>query len=378
MPFKAGPLVSVKVVDESKGEVQAVFSTLDVIDKDGDVTQPGAFGEQKVRISAYNHQSWGGELPIGKGTIQEKGAEAILEGKFFMDMQKAHDTFVAIKELDDLMEWSYGFDILEKSEGKWPEGTDGGQDVRFLKKVKVHEVSPVILGAGVDTRTLSAKESKGAIQYSETGTTNVNWDAGLMTRRVTASQAALRALNAWVDTNGDSTSKSSYKFPHHMVSDNGAVGAANIRACTAVIAVLNGGRGGASIPDGDRTGVYNHVAHHIRDSGADAPPLKSREEADEAFTTSGVKLFDHIAWACAEMEVVCTRIAEAVAQRAEKGQELSDPTQDMVKMLLASNERLREAVANEPRKSPPSKQLLENIYRDSQALIHLAGGYDES
>lgn len=429
MDHKAGPLVQVKVVDESKGEVQCVFSTLNVIDKDRDVTLPGAFGEQKVRISAYNHQSWSDELPIGKGVIREVGNEAILDGQFFMDVQKAKDTFNTIKHLEDLMEWSYGYDVLERDHGTWPPGDAKGEDVQFLKKLKVHEVSPVILGAGENTRTLSAKSAKGPIAYSSTGTTDVNWDAGLMTRRVTASSAALRALCAWVDSSGDANSKSSYKFPHHMVSENGAVGAANTRACSAAIAVLNGGRGGSSIPDGDRQGVYNHVAHHIRDSGADAPPLKSWAEYQQARKewlkqnltdsqisdaktvinqilallnadeppvvsavddliddleeaigvtetetegldfTGGVKLFDHLAWVYSEFDAACERVAKAVAQRAENGQKLADPTMDVVKMLLDSSERLSEAVAIQPQKNPTDQVMLEQIFRNSQALL---------
>lgn len=376
MERKAGPPAEIKILDEAKGEVEAVFSTMDVVDKDGDVTRPGAFGEQTVRISAYNHRSWQDELPIGKGGISEIGTKGVMRGNFFMDVPKARDTFMTIKHLGDLMEWSYGYDVEDKGQGTWPEGDPSGQTVRFLRKLKVHEVSPVLLGAGEGTRTISAKDSKGAIPYQQTGTTNVNWDAGLMMRRCNTTQPSLRSMCAWVDTSGDAGTKSSYKFPHHMVSENGAVGAANIRACSAGIAVLNGGRGGANIPDSDRQGVYNHLAHHIKDAGNDPPPLKSYDEIEEMFNTGLPKLFDHVAWVQAEMEVVCKRIADAAAQRAEDGRTLSDPTQDMVKMLLSSSERVREALAIEPRNNPQQMQLLQQIRRDSEALLYLTGGYD--
>lgn len=158
MEFKTGPPVQLKVVDEAQGQVQAVFSTLNVVDHDGDVTLPGAFGNQNVRISAYNHTSWAGALPVGKGTISEVGDEAILNGQFFMNIPAARDTFLTVKALDDpAMEWSYGYDVLERSQGKWPQDDANGEDVQFLKKLKVFEVSPVLLGAGIDTRTLAAK-----------------------------------------------------------------------------------------------------------------------------------------------------------------------------------------------------------------------------
>jgi HK97 family phage prohead protease len=59
------------------------------------------------------------------------------------------------------------------------------------------------------------------------------------------------------------------------VSSDGIVGAANIKACQAGIGVLNGGRGGTTIPDADRQGVYNHLAAHIKDADLTPPELKA-------------------------------------------------------------------------------------------------------
>lgn len=156
----AKALTRVEIKDETKGEVAAVFSTFDVIDKDGDVTLKGAFTDgAPVAISAYGHQSWKGELPVGKGSIRETSTEAVFEGRFFMDTQKGLDTFTVVKEMsaDDGpgQEWSYGLRDV-KSE----RGMHAGQRVRFIKGVTVPEVSPVLLGAGVNTRTLEAKGLK--------------------------------------------------------------------------------------------------------------------------------------------------------------------------------------------------------------------------
>jgi hypothetical protein len=149
----------IEVKDADKGEVVAVFSTLNVVDSDGDVTPNGAFESgAKVRISAYGHSSWGDRLPVGKGTIRETKTEALLDGRFFLDTPEGLATFTVVKELgeDGLQEFSYGYDPVEFSFGEFE-----GQQVRFLKKVKVHEVSPVLLGAGVGTRLLSAKNAAG-------------------------------------------------------------------------------------------------------------------------------------------------------------------------------------------------------------------------
>jgi HK97 family phage prohead protease len=146
-------LGQVEIKDATKGEVSAVFSRFDVIDRDGDVTLRGAFEDgAPVRISAYQHKSWEGALPVGKGVVRVTDAEAILEGRFFMNTAAGRDTFEVVKEMGTLQEWSYGFDIEESS----VEERDGKQ-VRVLEKSKIYEVSPVLLGAGIGTRTLAVK-----------------------------------------------------------------------------------------------------------------------------------------------------------------------------------------------------------------------------
>lgn len=139
-----------------EGQVVAEFARLNVKDHDGDVTVPGAFKEgAPVRVSAYNHGSWGGQLPIGKGTISSDQNVATADLQFFLQTTAGRDTFEVVKQLGDLMEWSYGYDVLEGGPGK-----HDGEDVNFLKALEVHEVSPVLLGAGIGTRTVSAKSLK--------------------------------------------------------------------------------------------------------------------------------------------------------------------------------------------------------------------------
>lgn len=137
---------------EEEGHVTAVVSTLDVIDRDQDITLHGAFQEgQPVRIASWGHK-WH-ELPVGKGTIRESGNEAVFEGQFFLDTTPGMDTYKTVKNLGELQEWSYGFDILKSSFGE-----RDGQQVRFLESLNVFEVSPVLLGSGLDTRTESIKQ----------------------------------------------------------------------------------------------------------------------------------------------------------------------------------------------------------------------------
>ncbi|MEK7765262.1 MAG: hypothetical protein AAB368_03395, partial [bacterium] len=55
-------------------------------------------------------------------------------------------------------EYSYGFRVEESSEGEFRAAEGAApQKVRFLKRLAVAEVSPVLKGAGINTRTLALK-----------------------------------------------------------------------------------------------------------------------------------------------------------------------------------------------------------------------------
>lgn len=164
-------LARVRVKDADQGLIEAVFAShlvdrneltsapADAIDKDGDVTLKGAFTEgQAVVISAYGHGSWEGKLPVGKGVIREDGDLAVMEGRFFLETSHGADTFAVVKALseDDLQEWSYSLHDVTASRGQV-----AGKNVRILERIGlVKEVSPVLMGAGVETRTLAAKGTK--------------------------------------------------------------------------------------------------------------------------------------------------------------------------------------------------------------------------
>lgn len=146
--------------DDEQGTFRAVFARFNVIDHDGDVTIPGAFEDgQKVRIAYWGHR-WH-DLPVGRGVLGADDEKAWVDGKFFLDTQAGLETYKTVKNLAELQEWSYGFDIEKTSEGKFED-----QNVRFLEKMKVHEVSPVLLGAGIGTMTTTIKSAKGELKPS--------------------------------------------------------------------------------------------------------------------------------------------------------------------------------------------------------------------
>jgi hypothetical protein len=316
----------VEIKSADKGEVSAVFSTFNVIDKDGDVTLPGAFTDgAEVVISSYGHTSWGGMLPVGTGTIRTTDTEAVLDGKFFLDTTAGKDTFQVVKQLAGRQQWSYGYDVDDSAPG-----VHEGQDVRLLKRMTVHEVSPVLVGAGVNTRTLatkglvgSGKEGdavnalyKAAIRPHTSEVTNRAWDGTAVVAAIAddASVSELRSVFAWVDAAGDPEAKTNYRFPHH----HGAGGPANLRAVVAGIAVLNGARGGTTIPDADRQGVYNHLAGHLRDVDREPPELRSSDAT--------LKNIDRLPGLLAELAEVVGSIREVGSSRATRGKSLSSLT----------------------------------------------------
>jgi len=155
--------------DGEEGTFEAVFATFNVVDRDGDVTRPGAFQDgQKVRVSAWGH-NWG-VLPVGKGVIRADEEKAWVEGRFFLDTEGGLDTYRTVKGLEELQEWSYGFDILNSSEGEFD-----GERVRYLESLDVYEVSPVMLGAGIGTRTTGIK---GATEGADSSDADADGDAG--------------------------------------------------------------------------------------------------------------------------------------------------------------------------------------------------------
>ncbi|MEU8849053.1 HK97 family phage prohead protease [Streptomyces sp. NPDC048564] len=144
----------VELKSTGKGEVMATFSVFNEVDSDLDVVLPGAMPDGlEVPMSAFNHKSWEDQLPVGKGVVSVDGRRATFTAKFF-DTTGGRDTYETLKQLGSLARWSWGFDVIDSERG-----TFNGQRVRFIKKVRLFEVSPVLRGANDNTRTLAIKSA---------------------------------------------------------------------------------------------------------------------------------------------------------------------------------------------------------------------------
>lgn len=169
----------IELKTDKKGSFTARIATLNVIDKDGDVTLPGAFPQGKeILISAYQHESWMGALPVGKGVIREEKDDVFVDGEFNLSTDTGKEHYETVKFAPQLTEWSYGFIIKRlDEESEWNQNP---KVYRVLKELDVFEASPVLRGAGENTTTLAIKsEGKTLKEQSSEVLTAIN---GLLTR----------------------------------------------------------------------------------------------------------------------------------------------------------------------------------------------------
>ncbi|WEK00605.1 MAG: HK97 family phage prohead protease [Candidatus Sphingomonas phytovorans] len=148
-------------MDEA-GKGLALLATLSAIDSDDDTYQAGAFswkagGSQWApMIVAHNR----GKMPFGKARVYEDGDRALAELNLNLATQVGRDWHETLKfDLatgEPVQEWSYGYEVMD-----WDfRYIDRTRKVRVIKQTDVHEVSPVIRGAGAGTRTISIKSAE--------------------------------------------------------------------------------------------------------------------------------------------------------------------------------------------------------------------------
>jgi len=173
--------ISLKEIEfnDADGSVRALVAPYYSVDKQGDFEFPGAFGEQPIIISAYGHGSWNGVLPVGKGRIFDQAdLGGVMEGKFFLDTALGSETYKTVKNVGDLQEWSFALPDIEseiRSLREWvaagvplvANGFTEDSKIRGLRKIRVNEVSPVLMGAGNGTRTLDIKSSIPILDHFE-------------------------------------------------------------------------------------------------------------------------------------------------------------------------------------------------------------------
>jgi HK97 family phage prohead protease len=144
---------------DAEGQVQAVFSTFNVIDKGGDIVLASAFTHGQQVPMTWSHD-W--TMPVGKGQILVESDRAVFDGGFFMGTQAGQEAYKTVKEMGPLQEWSWGFRVADATFEQ-----HDGEYVRVIKKAQVFEVSPVLVGEGEGTYTLGIKGSQPYIDHAE-------------------------------------------------------------------------------------------------------------------------------------------------------------------------------------------------------------------
>ena len=149
----------------ASGTFEAVVATLGVVDHDGDIIEPGALAGKVAAIVPAHQQH---TVPLGKVKIEERGSEVIAMGTLNLTIPAAKDWHEALKfDLANppaVQEWSWGYVPIDAKDD-----IVNGETIRRLMNVDLMEVSPVLRGASIGTRTLGVKANgvKLAEQVSE-------------------------------------------------------------------------------------------------------------------------------------------------------------------------------------------------------------------
>lgn len=312
---------ALKAVDD-EGTFEAVIATLGVIDHDGDVVEAGALTGQTVSLMpAHDSMS----VPLGKATIIERGDDVIAVGKFNRGVSAGKDWHEAIKfdlaHPPAVQEWSWGYRVKAENQRL---GQLNGEDARFLSLIDAEEISPVLRGASIGTRTLEAKAHK-------TETSNAPWDLGGVLRT--------RLKSAPTLPTGDGIG-----VTHHF-----AGGEASTRACFSGIVGLNL----RPIRSGYKE-AYNHLAAHLKDAGIDPPELRG---------SPGCKLVDQVRLVTWDAESAADRLTE-VAGKTKGG--LSDAAK-------ASAIEMATAVEDMTRVAMKLAEMVNQLSPEDEVALALAG-----
>ncbi|MDX1449429.1 MAG: hypothetical protein R3246_10265, partial [Acidimicrobiia bacterium] len=199
-------------------------------------------------------------------------------------------TMVAIPALVEAkIESVEGF--ADGSEEEMADETDDDESMAVVKvtKEQIDAIFDDTSGAVNMTALNATALDFAAIKPHSTGVQppDTPWDASTMEKRTKTDQerSYYQRIFAFQNPDTDGSAKFHYRFPHHHVSEGGNPGEANVRACRAIIGILNGARGGTTIPDDDKTAVYNHLARHMEAANVDPPaPKWDADLGDHAFS----------------------------------------------------------------------------------------------
>ena len=164
--------IEMKAVGDD-GTFQAYASIFGNIDSYGDVVVEGAFAESLAEYASagdpvavyWRHRMDDPMLNIGGCSAKEDARGLLVDGKLDLENPNAAYTHKLMKERR-VRQLSFAYDVLE---GGWVEKTEDGQTIRYyeLRKLRLHEVSIVPVGANQETEILAVKAAREAAAAAE-------------------------------------------------------------------------------------------------------------------------------------------------------------------------------------------------------------------
>ncbi len=272
---------SCKIVDpviNDEGIIEAFVSVFGNVDSYGEIVDFGAFADSlKVKLpkGVWSHD-WrepiastleAREVPAGDPMLPESIKQyggLYIKGKIVLGVQRGREAYELIKEkVVDEFSIGYGEDEVEDL-----------ADGRHLKKLRLWEWSPVLVGANDKTALVGVKA---VVPYANHGQADegADWNGPAQMSACGDDLTKLKTICAWYDEENADV-KSSYKLPHHEASDLKAVW----KGVAAAMGAVLGSRGGVDIPEADKQGVYNHLAKHYKEFDKEVPEMKSYTEEE--------------------------------------------------------------------------------------------------
>jgi len=154
----------VKAADEAvstdEGVFEAIVSVFGNVDSYGDVVMPGAFVDTLKEWKAsgnpipvlWSHMSHDPDYHIGEVIDAKETAEGLwVRARIDLDEAKSRKVFKLLKGRR-VTQFSFAYDVVDGAHAKRDE-----QDVYELRKLRLFEVGPTLIGANQETELLAVK-----------------------------------------------------------------------------------------------------------------------------------------------------------------------------------------------------------------------------
>ncbi|MFD5676119.1 HK97 family phage prohead protease [Streptomyces sp. NPDC127040] len=162
----------IKAAGENEGTDDGVFEAIVAaynVDSVGDKIMPGAFGETLDEWKSsgnpipvlWSHMSHDPDYHIGEVLEAEERPEGLwVKARIDLDSPKAAQVYKLLKGRR-VTQFSFAYDVLDGGPSK-TKADDGESDSFELRRLKLYEVGPTLIGANQATELLDVKSADGA------------------------------------------------------------------------------------------------------------------------------------------------------------------------------------------------------------------------